>query len=115
MDGLKELHIGQHFLTGPIPPSLGNLTKLEELSLYGMGERYPRLSGPIPAELGNLTNLEKLVIGGDFTGSLPDELSNLEQLKRLAIIRSPNLTGCIPSALTSNPDLYTQIDGMEPC
>ena len=113
LDGLKKLEIEQP-LTGPIPPSLGNLTNLEYLSVANTLGNELALSGEIPRELGNLTNLTTLAFSGDFTGNIPEELGNLERLKTLVILRS-NLTGCIPSAITSKPNLHIQIKGLPPC
>ena len=70
-------------LRGEIPPELGNLTKLEVLSL---GQNH--LSGAIPQELGNLPNLILVHFGyptsfvdsriyNQFTGCVPDELRYL--------------------------------------
>ena len=47
-------------LSGPIPASLGNLTKLRALHL---SRNY--LSGPIPSEFGNLANLRVMDPDGD--------------------------------------------------
>ena len=113
LDGLKKLIIDQP-LTGPIPPSLGNLTNLEYLHVVNTLGNGFALSGEIPPELGNMTNLTTLVFSGDFTGNMPEELGNLERLKSLVILGS-NLTGCIPSAITSKPDLNIQIKGLPPC
>ena len=114
LDGLKELHLNQP-LTGPIPPSLGNLANLEALTIINSGGPCLELalSGAIPAELGNLTSLTLLVLAGDFTEDVPEELGKPERLKTLVILRS-DLTGCIPAALTSKSDLYIQIDGLQP-
>ena len=113
LDGLKKLIIDQP-LTGPIPPSLGNLTNLEYLHVVNTLGNGFALSGEIPPELGNMTNLTTLVFSGDFTGNMPEELGNLERLKSLVILGS-KLTGCIPSAITSKPDLNIQIKGLPPC
>ena len=113
LDGLKKLII-DHPLTGPIPPSLGNLTNLEYLHVVNTLGNGFALSGEIPPELGNMTNLTVLVFSGDFTGNMPEELGNLERLKSLVILGS-KLTGCIPSAITSKPDLNIQIKGLPPC
>ena len=113
LDGLKKLIIDQP-LTGPIPPSLGNLTNLEYLHVVNTLGNGFALSGEIPPELGNMTNLTVLVFSGDFTGNMPEELGNLERLKSLVILGS-KLTGCIPSAITSKPDLNIQIKGLPPC
>ncbi|CAI7822411.1 unnamed protein product, partial [Closterium sp. NIES-53] len=83
-------------LTGPIPPSLGALTKLASLVL---GEN--QLEGSIPASLGNLVNLTNLVLQrNSLTGSIP---STFEQLTRLSYlgINDNSLTGSIPALFES--------------
>jgi Leucine-rich repeat (LRR) protein len=102
-------------LTGNIPPELGNLTDMQELSLYSN-----QLTGPIPPELGNL---EKLVVldlySNNFTDSIPKELGNLTNLELLDIGRN-NLTGHIPPTLGDLNNLefldlyYNQLTGSIP-
>ena len=87
---LTELTIGGE-MTGEIPPELGNLTNLTELSIVG------DMTGDIPPELGNLVRLTELTIVGDMTGAIPPELGNLSNLTRLIIGRG--LTGEIPPEL----------------
>ena len=74
LTNLKELTLLGSF-TGPIPPEIGNLTNLEELQISS--------DGPIPPEIGNLTNLEELQISSD--GPIPPEIGNLTNLSRLNI------------------------------
>ena len=83
-------------LSGPIPPELGSLTRLE-----GMFLNNNSLTGPIPPELGNLKQLEALSLSkNNLTGPIPPELGNLTQLR---LLRLPwnELTGPIPSELGS--------------
>ena len=81
-------------MTGPIPPELGNLANLEDLSLF-----VNQLTGAIPSELGNLANLEQLFLSDNqLTGSIPPELGNLANLERLWVGNN-QLTGAIPSDL----------------
>ena len=106
-------------LTGPIPPDLGRLSRLEVLSLRGNNLRGPiprelgtldrltkldlssnrRVNGPIPAELGTLARLEYLDLDGTgVSGSIPPELG---QLTNLWLLHLPNtaLSGTIPPEL----------------
>ena len=106
-------------LTGALPASLGNLSKLEWLELSRNREltgslpstigklsnlkhleiESTQLSGPLHASLGNLTKLEYISFNGsDLTGSVPASLGNLSQLEELDLVHN-NLTGSIPSEL----------------
>ena len=82
-------------LNGPIPPELGNLTKLERLDLS-----YNGLNGPIPPELGNLHSLVFLDLSynGLITGPIPPELGNLRSLVWLNLSYN-DLNGPIPPEL----------------
>ena len=88
------------YISGSIPPELGDLTHLEELILI-----ESRLTGSIPAELGKLSNLRVLNLGGNqLTGSIPSELSKLANLETL-ILGANQLTGSIPPELGNLPNL----------
>ncbi|MBA0812089.1 hypothetical protein Gohar_026085 [Gossypium harknessii] len=81
-------------LSGNVPPSLGNLTRLRVLSLS-----QNNLQGNIPGELGWLVNLEQLDLSyNNLSGEIPQEI---EGLKSLAILElsSNDLTGVLPFAL----------------
>ena len=130
------LHLGNSLLSGQIPPELGNLTALEELTLDNnqvSGEIPPELSnlvnleymslgnnlltGQIPAWLGNLTGLKSLyLVNNQLNGEIPHELGNLTALKRLDL-RDNQLTGGIPAELGSLTALqrldlsYNQLSG----
>mgnify|MGYP000582871662 CR=1 FL=1 len=82
------------WLTGEIPPEIGNLANLTELSL-----RWNQLTGSIPQEIGNLTNLIDLYLSNnELTGSIPPEIGNLINLTGLRIYNN-QLTGEIPSEI----------------
>lgn len=67
------------FLSGGIPPELGNLSQLKVLVL---SNNY--LTGGIPAELGNLSQLKSLDLADNqLSGPIPPELGNLSQLQHL--------------------------------
>ena len=81
-------------LTGPIPSEIGNLSNLNLLNL-----RFNQLTGLIPSQIGNLSNLDYLDLGfNQFTGSIPSEIGNLVNLSALDL-RGNQLTGSIPSEI----------------
>ena len=109
LPNLESLEIGlERFVTGPIPPEIGQLTQLRTLRLYGID-----LSGSIPPEIGNLSNLEMLRLTGDFTGGFPPNLGNLNNLRSMEISpnhpSNPGLQGPIPSEFGNLASLETLI------
>ena len=94
-----------HGLTGPLPPELGRLSKLEWLDLSTND-----LWGEIPPELGELSNLTWLSLEGNshapsqsFTGNnlwgeIPPELVALANLSYLNL-NNNDITGEIPPEL----------------
>ena len=86
-------------VTGPIPPELGNLSRLESLVVYNTTVRTRGLTGSIPAELGRLSRLRALVFGSSsLTGPIPPELGSLSKLEDLALHYN-RLVGSIPGEL----------------
>ena len=105
LDRATRLVLPRNNLTGPLPPELGNLARLEHLDLEGW-ETY--LTGPIPPELGNLASLKYLNLAGTgLTGSIPPELGNLASLEWLALGANTRLTGPIPPELGNLASLET--------
>ena len=91
---LETLSLSGSQLTGRIPAALGNLSELQTLSLSGN-----QLTGEIPTELGNLSSLESLFLySNQLTGGIPAELGNLSSLESLSL-RGNQLTGGIPVEL----------------
>jgi len=89
-----ELALGSDSLKGTIPPTLGNLSNIEILYLWGN-----QLSDTIPASLGNLGNVQILEIGqNQLTGSIPLSLGNLHNIDTLYLWGN-KLTGSIPDTL----------------
>ena len=114
LQNLKELSFCCT-VTGPIPPELGQLRNLEYLDLRGNqlpGLSPGRLTGSIPPELGQLRNLEYLDLRGNrLTGSIPPELGQLRNLEYLNL-RGNRLTGSIPLELGQLRNLeYLDLDG----
>lgn len=67
---------------GELPKSIGELTKVEELTL-----QYDSLK-VLPREIGNLKQLKILNLFGNPLTSLPDEIGNLENLEVLLLGRT---------------------------
>ncbi|XP_021724024.1 polygalacturonase inhibitor 1-like [Chenopodium quinoa] len=83
-------------LTGPIPSTIGKLTKLLILDINNNS-----MSGPIPKELGRLKKLEQLFITSNkFSGYIPPDLSRLSNLVYLHLFGN-KLTGSIPASFGS--------------
>ena len=96
-------------LTGPIPPTLGNLTNLQTLAL-----RHNPLTGSIPIELGSLSNLTDLLLDyGTLSGTIPKELGGLQSLTRLWL-HDTDISGMIPGRArtancTGNADAFSHV------
>ena len=71
MIDLEVLTLPDNELSGPIPPELGQMTRLDTLQLNGN-----QLSGPIPVQLGNLTRLIRLTIDSGTGLCLPPEIQD---------------------------------------
>ncbi len=79
------------FLTGALPPQLGQLTQLYHLDLSGH-----LLTGAIPPDIGNLALLEYLDLSANLlTRPVPPELGNLPHLEQV-YLQFNWLTGCLP-------------------
>lgn len=91
-------------MTEPIPAEIGNLSMLEELSIYACN-----IPGGIPPEIGNLKNLKSLKLKNSYTckigglpqkvfssTDIPETLGNLVDLNWLEI--DWNIIGDIPSS-----------------
>ena len=91
---LQILDVSRNQFSGPIPPALGDLTQLRMLDLSGN-----QFSGPIPPALGDLTQLRMLDLSrNQLSGPIPPELGHLTQLQVL-VIQGGALTGGIPAEL----------------
>lgn len=87
----------RNYLTGTIPPTLGNLPRLMELWLSEMP-----LTGTIPSELGNkpsnlVDTLDLRLHNTELEGTIPEELWNIT-LSRLDLYGA-KLTGTLSSAV----------------
>ncbi|RLM80027.1 putative receptor-like protein kinase [Panicum miliaceum] len=97
---LSVLHIANNSITGPIPPSLGNLSRLTRLAL---SNNY--LQGTIPASIGNNGHLRLLLFSNNLSGLLPASLYNMSSLNYLSVANN-SLHGSLPDDLgTSLPSI----------
>ena len=88
------IYLVSNNLTGTIPNSIGNLSKLNTLDLSNN-----QLNGLIPTTLFYLSNLNYLYLfKNQLSGSIPDNIGNLSQL-RVIYIFSNKLTGSIPASV----------------
>ena len=93
-DTVSVIQLTDNNLDGPIPPEIGNFTKLQHLYLY-----ENNISGSIPPEIGNLDKLEYLLLqNNQLTGAIPDEIGNLENLENLCLT-SNQLNSSIPAEI----------------
>ena len=88
---LSNANSASRFLTGKIPPELGDLSSLTHLFLNDNA-----LVGPIPKELGNLSSVSVLRLDSNsLTGPIPKELGSLPNVIQVQLDDN-SLTGCIP-------------------
>ncbi|XP_020168786.1 uncharacterized protein [Aegilops tauschii subsp. strangulata] len=89
---LKFLCLTENFLSGSIPPSLGNVSSLSSIFL---GQN--RLSGLIPETLSHITKLLELDLSfNSLSGSVPSSIYNMTSLRYFSV-GSNTLVGQIPS------------------
>jgi RHS repeat-associated protein len=89
---ITTLNLPSNNLTGPLPTSIGNLTKAQYLYLNNN-----KLSGSIPSSIGNMTTLIKLYLNSNqLTGSIPSSIGALNKVTHL-YLQLNKLTGSAPS------------------
>ena len=94
LSDLRTLDLGNNSFSGPIPPELGDLHRLEQLRLAGN-----RISGEIPRELGRLSELRTLDLwNNSLSGRIPSELGDLHRLEQLHLDWN-QISGEIPREL----------------
>lgn len=100
LNELQMLDLRSSSLVGPIPPSLGNMTRLSFLHLSGNS-----LTGVIPSSLGQFSLLSVLDLSQNLlTGSIPLSFASLQNLTHLDL-SSNNLSGPILADLGSLSNL----------
>ncbi|KAG4913035.1 hypothetical protein JHK82_053618 [Glycine max] len=95
--------VPQTNLSGPIPPSVGDLPFLETLQFH----KLPKLTGPIQPTIAKLTKLKEIYISWtNVSGPVPDFLARLTNLQFLDLSFN-NLSGPIPSSLSQLSNLVS--------
>ena len=93
---LRELHVTNSRLSGPMPEELFDLSNLERL-FVSMNE----LTGSLPSQIGRLTRLVDLyVFGNSMRGTLPSEIGLLGSLQHLSLGKN-EFVGTIPRQINS--------------
>ncbi|KAL7573800.1 hypothetical protein ACA910_007828 [Epithemia clementina (nom. ined.)] len=127
LDNLEYLDIGGNQYDTPLPPSIGELPKLQyfyaaecaltgDLSIWTTPDQTPELlelwidknyeiSGSIPPEIGQYSNLVSLSLSElGIDGAIPTELGDLSQMKRMWLFGN-SLNGNIPPHLANMTQL----------
>ncbi|KAB8108109.1 hypothetical protein EE612_043468, partial [Oryza sativa] len=98
---LKVLMLAENNFSGKIPPTYGQLLRLQVLDLS-----FNSLSGEIPPDIGNLSSLLLLILAGNqISGEIPREIGNCTSLVWLNLAGN-QLMGQIPPEMAnigSNP------------
>ena len=102
---------------GKIPKEIGNLTELEDFSIWASQEisyGMPKSAfGPLPKEFGKLKKLKSIVMYDyPLTGKLPEELFSLPNLEKLSITRTKFMDkAALPSSIGNLTSLtYLQLN-----
>jgi Leucine-rich repeat (LRR) protein len=87
-------------LTGPLSSTIGNLSGLNNLSLYGN-----QISGPLPASIAGLSGISTIDLDDNqISGTIPAALGSLPYLTEL-YLNDNQLTGSIPATLGVSENL----------
>jgi RHS repeat-associated protein len=113
---ITRIELSSNNLTGPIPESIGNLSKLQIIRFHSnlitgsipfsilklkalthLNLGINQMSGPIPSEIGTLTNINWLgLYTNAFSGTLPESIFSMPNLENLYLF-STDVSGTIPS------------------
>ncbi|HEY3402430.1 MAG TPA: PKD domain-containing protein [Ohtaekwangia sp.] len=104
---LRTLNLSGHRFTGVIPTWLNKLQLLEDVNLSAATGSYS-MSGPIPPSISQLTHLSKLSLsnndlGGE--GDIPAEFSDLNNLRELYLDRCNLQLASVTTGLSGLPSL----------
>ncbi|XP_066345498.1 probable LRR receptor-like serine/threonine-protein kinase At3g47570 isoform X3 [Miscanthus floridulus] len=101
ISSLRFVFLGQNLLTGSVPESLGHISELSELDLS-----FNSLSGYVPMPLYNLSSVKYISLGSNgLVGQLPSYIGYTLPSLQVLIMQSNNLEGLIPASLETASNL----------
>jgi Leucine-rich repeat (LRR) protein/sugar lactone lactonase YvrE len=93
---LDSIDLNTLGISGSLPSSIGQLSKLKELILH-----HNKLAGRIPTTLGSMSKLSKLHLNNNLlTQSIPSSLNTLSNLEEL-MLSNNTIAGTLPLLLQS--------------
>ena len=93
-----KLSFSKMGLKGEIPECIDEIPNLSYLSI----QDEPGVTGTLPASFANLTKLQTLVLEGTSMTSLPDLFGNMKGLEYVMLINNTEMTGPLPESLGSS-------------
>ncbi|TVU51398.1 hypothetical protein EJB05_02827 [Eragrostis curvula] len=97
-----SIRLSSFGLSGTLSGDIQSLSELQTLDLSYNTD----LGGPVPTSIGKLSKLENLIlVGCSFSGEIPKELGQLSKLRFLSL-NSNRFSGTIPASLGSLSKLY---------
>ena len=83
MTQLEELYLNYNKISGTLSTAIGQLSQLKHFYVF-----HNKFNGTIPSEIGLLDNVEVLSLGENkFTGEIPMEMNSLQKLRILSLRR----------------------------
>ena len=99
---LRELHLTENMLQGPLPTELFNLTNINVMYLS-----YNQFTGTLPTEIGRLEFVERFYLyGNDLTGTIPSEIGLLKKAQVFTLAEN-RFGGSLPRHVSDMINLQT--------
>ncbi|CAL5409511.1 unnamed protein product [Camellia sinensis] len=100
LPNLKVLFLAENKFTGPLPISLSNASKLQQI-----GVDYNNFVGPTPRDLERLLSLRRFGVGENFIrgnflrGPVPESIANLSSEVSIIRMEDNEIYGSLPSGI----------------